>query len=223
MKSLPYRSMIVACLLILALTVGTVGCFGGGDSNGSENPATTIGGGVLPTVRDTLPDETPPSSDDELSTFRSKDPFIPQAQAVQPTDLTVTTTGGSTPTTAGGSTGGTVTTIVKPTTPSTPGTTSPGGTGTTVTPGSTEPPSTTSTTAPHVHTLKVLSIAQVGGAGAVTFQVDGSVYRDRRVGDVVSTSWGQIKVVDINTSSKVVTLVQGSETLVLSVGQLVYQ
>ena len=66
-------------------------------------------------------------------------------------------------------------------------------------------------------------MGDVGGAPAVTFQVDGSVYKDKRVGDVVSTSWGQIKVLDLSSSSKIATLLHGSETLILSVGQVVYQ
>jgi hypothetical protein len=224
MKSLPYRSIVVGLVLVVALSAGLAGCFGGGDDNsGSSNTTqgTLVAGGTTPGVTDTVPGETTTGTDDELSTFKSKDPFIPQAQPVLTPETPVVTTPGGTPGTTPTTSGSTVTTIVKPVNPSTPGTTSGGGTGTTTV--STVPASTTSTTAPHVHTLKILSIAQVGGAGAVTFQVDGSVYREKRVGDVVSTSWGQIKVVDINTSSKVVTLVHGSETLVLSSGQLVYQ
>jgi len=85
------------------------------------------------------------------------------------------------------------------------------------------PTSTTSTTAPHVHTLKVLGVAQVGGAAAVTVLVDSSVYKDKRIGSVISTSWGQIKILDVNVGSKVVTLLHGSETLNLVVGQAVYE
>jgi hypothetical protein len=40
-------------------------------------------------------------------------------------------------------------------------------------------------------------------------------------GDTVSTSFGQIKVLDINTSSQTVTLLHGSETELLSVGQTI--
>jgi hypothetical protein len=66
-------------------------------------------------------------------------------------------------------------------------------------------------------------VAQVSGAAAVTLQVDSSVYKDKRIGSVISTSWGQIKVLDVNVSSKVVTLLHGSETLNLIVGQAVYE
>ena len=63
----------------------------------------------------------------------------------------------------------------------------------------------------------------VGGAAAVTLQVDNSIYKDKRVGDVMSTSWGQIKVLDLSTASKVVTLLRDNETLTLTVGQQVYE
>ncbi len=223
--------MAVALVLIVALGVGFTGCFGGGDDNSgtsSKTTKTTRTGGTTSGSGDTIPDDGTVSTDDELSTFRSKDPFIPQAQPVTTLEGGVPTTQGGTPgtTSSGGSAGSTITTIPKPpVTSSTPSTSPSGGTGTTGAGGTTptEPTSTTSTTAPHIHTLRVLSIAQVGGSPAVTFQVDGSVYRERRIGDVVSTSWGQIKVVDINTSSKVVTLLQGSETLVLSQGQFIFQ
>ena len=55
----------------------------------------------------------------------------------------------------------------------------------------------------------------------MTFQVDSTVYSDLHKGDTVSTSFGQIKVLDINASSQTVTLLQGSETELLSVGQTV--
>jgi len=74
-----------------------------------------------------------------------------------------------------------------------------------------------------VHFLKILAVGVVGGADAVTFQVDSSIYKDKREGDVVSSSWGQIQVLDINSTSKVVTLLHGSETRVLTVGSVVYE
>ena len=53
----------------------------------------------------------------------------------------------------------------------------------------------------------------------VTFEVDGVVYQNKAVGAVVSTSWGQIKVVAIDADGQTVTLLHGSETRVMSVGQ----
>ena len=214
MRSTRYCLMFVIALVAVGLSLVAGGCFGGGDDEGTTESSAVVGpsgGGSV--VSTTSPGGVAVDPNAELSTFRSKDPFIPQALPV--------TTATTKPTTPGGSTGGTTATTrpVNPTTVTIPG----GGGGGTSSSTTTSSTSSTTTTAPHVHTLKVLAAAQVGSAAAVTFQVDGSVYKDRRVGDVVSTSWGQIKVLDINTSSKVVTLLQGSETLVLSVGQLVYQ
>jgi hypothetical protein len=127
---------------------------------------------------------------DELSTFESKDPFIQQALAP-----TTTTTG----------TGSTTTTK--------PGTTS-----------TTKKPGTTSTTVPTTvtsptHKLKVLSIDVMNGTPVVTFQVDGTVYADKKVGDSVSTAWGGIKVLAIDPQAQTVTLLHGSEVRTLGVGQ----
>ncbi len=57
----------------------------------------------------------------------------------------------------------------------------------------------------------------------MTLQVDNTIYKDKRVGDVMSTSWGQVKVLDLSTASKVATLLHGSETLTLTVGMEVYE
>ena len=235
--------VIATAVVLGALCVSAAGCFGSGGQTNASTPSTMSPEAVAAAIASvggattTVTGATAETPDDQLSTFRSKDPFVPQAQPVDSSQTSETTvTGGGSSTIPGGGTlptTGPVTTIFIPgpttvtTIPSGGGGSgssggggSSGGTGTTT---PTIPTSTTSTTAPHVHTLRILAAAQVGGSPAVTFQVDGSVYKDRRVGDVVSTSWGQIKVVDINTGSRIVTLIQGSETLVLSVGQLIYQ
>ena len=219
----PYLTVIVAVLLMLALCLVGVGCFvGGGDE--TSGPTRTTRAGAADNTEVSVSESLITAQAEELSTFRPKDPFIPQAIAVTTTTVmapTSTTQGGG----GGGSTSTTSSTAYRPTT----STTRPGGGGgatTTTRPGSTTttiPAPTTTTTAPHLHTLKVLAIGEVGGAPAVTFKVDSGVYKDRRVGDVVSSSWGQIKVMDISTSSKVVTLLQGSETLVLAVGQVIFE
>jgi len=49
------------------------------------------------------------------------------------------------------------------------------------------------------------------------------VYKNRVVGDVISTTWGQVRIVDIALSGKVVTLLHGSETITLEVGQQIHQ
>ncbi len=99
-------------------------------------------------------------------------------------------------------------------------TTGGGGSSTTSTTGG----GTTTTTNPSgvttpVHSLKVLSIDVVNGVPVVTFEVDGVVYEDKKEGDVVSTSWGQIEVVEIDAEEQVVVLLHGSESRTLAVGQ----
>jgi hypothetical protein len=208
-KSRSYRAAIVALLLVGGFSLLAVGCFGGGGTTATTESLGQVGQPTSVATSTTVDTSLTLAENNGLSTFRSKDPFIQQAVST-----TVTTSGGST-----GTTGKGPTTTFRPGGSSTTTTTLHGG-GSTTTAG---PTSSTTTTAPHLHTLKILSIGTVGGAPAVTFQVDGSSYQNARVGNVVSTSWGQIKVLDINTSSKVVTLLQGSETLVLTVGQLVFE
>jgi len=218
MKPFQFRSLLIVSLLLVGLSLAVVGCFGGDDDGATASTMPRIPGSDEVTPTTMVPSDVAIDPNAELSTFRSKDPFISQAQP--PTTTATTTAPTTTPTTrAPGNT--TVTTAKPSTTVTTSGGGGGGGGSTSST--TSAPTSSTTTTAAHVHTLKVLAASQVGGAAAVTFQVDGSVYKDRRVGDVVSTSWGRIKVLDVNTSSKVVTLLQGSETLVLSVGQFVYQ
>ena len=211
-KSRSNRRVAAMLLLLAGLSMSLIGC---GDDASDEMSDQTSSQLQRPATTTTVasPVQSPTDADaEQLSTFVSKDPFIQQ-------NVEVSTT---TTTTSGGPGSSTSTTRVTPTTTYRPGTTTttrhiPGTTSTT------RPPSTTTTTAAHLHTLKILSVGDVGGAPAVTFQVDTSIYKDRRVGDVVSSSWGQIKVLDLSPSSKVATLLQGSEILVLSVGQLIYE
>ena len=66
-------------------------------------------------------------------------------------------------------------------------------------------------------------MGDVDGAPAVTFQVDNNVYEDQRVGDTVSTSWGDVTVVDINTDAKMVTLLHGGKTLTMAEHQILFE
>ena len=61
------------------------------------------------------------------------------------------------------------------------------------------------------------------GSPAVTFQVDNNVYEDQRVGDKVSTSWGDVTVVDINTDAKMVTLLHDGQTLTMAEHQILFE
>lgn len=106
--------------------------------------------------------------------------------------------------------------------PPTTATTSGGGSGSTTS--TTSGSGTTSTTKPSgvkdpLHSMKVLSIDVVNGVPVVTFEVDDVIYEDKKEGDVVSTSWGQIEVVSIDPDSQTVVFLHGSETRVLQVGQ----
>lgn len=89
---------------------------------------------------------------------------------------------------------------------------------------STTVPGQTTTTAPsqvstYLHNLKILSIDVANGTAVVTFQVDGTVYQDKKVGDTTSTAWGQVKVLSISSETQTVVLLHGSETRTLQVGQ----
>jgi len=71
------------------------------------------------------------------------------------------------------------------------------------------------------HTISVLSVTQTNGTAMATIEVDGKTYSDKKVGDVFSTSWGEIKVIAINVSAQTVTLMHGDQTITLSAGQVV--
>ena len=198
MKRDSYTTVLVVILLALGLGVLVLGCMG-------DNTATQTTASQQASLPSTTTETVAALDAEALSTFENKDPFIQQA----------TTT--SAP----------VSTTQSPTAVAPP-----------ITRGPQQPvrrdhhhhsardhhhPSLNYDYLQHRHTLKILSVGDVGGAAAVTFKVDNSVYTDKRKGDVVSTSWGQIKVLDLNTSSKVAIFLQGSETLVLTVGQVVFE
>ena len=71
------------------------------------------------------------------------------------------------------------------------------------------------------HSISVLSITSSNGTAMVTLEVDGKTYSDQKVGDVISTSWGEIKVIAINVDAQTVTIVHGDQTLILRAGQVV--
>ena len=71
------------------------------------------------------------------------------------------------------------------------------------------------------HSISVLSITETNGTALVTIEVDGTTYADKKVGDVFTTSWGEIKVVAINVSAQTVTLMHGDQTITLRAGQVV--
>jgi len=71
------------------------------------------------------------------------------------------------------------------------------------------------------HTISVLSITSSNGTPTATLEVDGKTYADKKVGDVFSTSAGEIKVIAINVDAQTVTIMLGDQTLTLRAGQVV--
>ena len=71
------------------------------------------------------------------------------------------------------------------------------------------------------HSITVLSITSSNGTAMVTFEVDGTTYADKQVGDVFMTSAGEIKVIAINVDAQTVTFVLGDQTITLRAGQVV--
>lgn len=209
MKAQVFRSSVTAALLVAALALLLLGCFGSG-----EEPAVTTlsmpatDGTLAVTTTTAAGDGSATTTNADLSTFKSKDPFIPQAVAttIKETTTTVkaTTTSKVTTTTIK------LTTTTKATTTTTKATT-------------TTTKATTTTTSPYLHTMTVLSIANVGGSPAVTFKVDGITYTSKLVGAVVSTTWGEFQVLAVDVPGQVATFLQGSETVTLTVGQTIHE
>jgi hypothetical protein len=71
------------------------------------------------------------------------------------------------------------------------------------------------------HSITVLSVTSQNGTALVTIEVDGKTYSDKKVGAVVVTSWGEIKVLAIDVDAQTVTIMHGDQTLTLSAGQVV--
>ena len=71
------------------------------------------------------------------------------------------------------------------------------------------------------HSITVLSVSSQNGVAMATFEVDGKTYADKKVGDVFTTSWGEIEVLSINVGAQTVTILHGDQTLTLHAGQVV--
>jgi len=71
------------------------------------------------------------------------------------------------------------------------------------------------------HSIKALSIETTNGVPSATIVVDGTTYAALKVGSVVSTSWGQIKIVGINGPAQTVTVLHADVQVTLRVGQSV--
>jgi len=71
------------------------------------------------------------------------------------------------------------------------------------------------------HSISVLSITSQNGTALVTLEVDGKTYSDKAQGAVISTSFGEIKIIAINVNSQTVTILHGDQTLTLHAGQVI--
>ena len=212
MKPKPRQPVLVALLLIVGLSLLVVGCMGAGQSGATTPSARTTQELAQLPVSSQTGTSVGGMNAEALSTFKSKDPFIQQALPPPPTTTTTTGPSVSTSTTYYGTT----TTYHGTTTTYHGTTTTYHGVSTTTT-----VHSTTTTTALHRHSLKVLSVGVVGTAAAVTLKVDNTIYKDKRVGDVMSTSWGQVKVLDLSTASgplRVFTLLHAARPVLLDFG-----
>lgn len=71
------------------------------------------------------------------------------------------------------------------------------------------------------HTITVLSVNSQNGVALATLKVDGKTYSDKKVGDVLTTSWGQIEILAIDVKAQTVTIMHGDQTLTLHAGQVI--
>jgi hypothetical protein len=71
------------------------------------------------------------------------------------------------------------------------------------------------------HTISVLSVTSSNGVALATLEVDGKTYPDKKVGVVINTSWGQVKILAINVDAQTVTVMHGDQTVTLRAGQVV--
>lgn len=221
MKSTLCRSVVVGLFLVGALVLMLSGCFGGGGEPAATTMSLVPVEGTSPTTTSTEFMDGTTVEDDALSTFTAKDPFIQQAVATTTSTTvarTTTTKSGTTTTKASTTTTKSGTTTTKATTTTTKATTT-----TTKPPSTTTTQSTTTTTSGYLHTMTVVSISTVGGSPAVTFRVDGQTYSNKVVGDVVSTTWGEVQVLAIDVVGQVATFMHGSEPVTLAVGDSIHE
>jgi hypothetical protein len=203
------RHLLAAALLVAGSAVLLAGCMGTGSASSTTSSLRLARvSTTAQSVADAGQQPVVVAPADFYSSFQAKDPFVQQqvvAVTTQPTSPTPVTPAISSSTTTA--------------------TTAPGGGTTTTSSTSTTSTSspTTSTTSFFTHMIQVLAVGVVGDLPAVTFQVDNNVYPDQREGDSVSTSWGDMKVVGINTDAKVVTLLHDGQTLTLAEHQILFE
>ena len=220
MNGQKFRSFSAAALLVTAMALPVLGCFGGGDEPTVTTMSLAVNEETIPvaTTTSVVGDISAQVANEDLSTFKSKDPFIPQALLTTTTTKVPATTTTKAATTTTTTKAGATTTTTRATTTTTRATTT-----TTQPSTTTTQPTTTTTMSPYLHTMTVLSIANVGGSPAVTFRVDSMTYTSKFVGNVVSTTWGEVQVLAVDVSGQVATFLHGSETVTLAVGVVIHE
>jgi hypothetical protein len=71
--------------------------------------------------------------------------------------------------------------------------------------------------------LQIIKLDDSDGTPRVTFTVDSGVYTDKVVGDSVSTSWGEIKVLAIDMNTRIVTLSHDGQTVIMRETQFLFE
>ena len=71
------------------------------------------------------------------------------------------------------------------------------------------------------HAIKAVSIETSNGVPSATLVVDGTTYAAKKVGAVVNTAWGQVKILGINAVAQTVTVLHADVQVTLHVGQSV--
>ena len=71
------------------------------------------------------------------------------------------------------------------------------------------------------HSITVASISSQNNTALVTLVVDGKTYSDVKIGATITTSWGQIKIINISVTQQTVTILHGDVTLTLKADQTV--
>jgi hypothetical protein len=82
---------------------------------------------------------------------------------------------------------------------------------------------TTHSTRTVSHSIRAVAITSAGGVPSATLAVDGATLAPQTVGETISTSWGQIKVVGVNGPARTITIVHADAQVTLRVGQTVSQ
>jgi hypothetical protein len=71
------------------------------------------------------------------------------------------------------------------------------------------------------HAIKAISIETSNGVTSTTLVIDGTTYAAKKVGAVLNTGWGQVKILGINAPAQTVTVLHADVQVTLHVGQSV--